>query len=536
MELTRDQRSGCVTITALPSEAYDEILTPDALAFVGKLHERFNHKRKMLLKARKLRQDQIDAGNLPDFLPETRSIRESEWSIAPVPEDIQDRRVEITGPAGDAKMVINAFNSGARVFMADYEDANSPTWDNTISGQIYMRDAIRRELQYVSPEGKVYNLGQKIATLFVRPRGWHLDEKHALVDGEPVSGSLFDFGLFVYHNAHELMERNSGPYFYLPKLENHLEARLWNEVFIFAQEELGIPQGTIKATVLIETILAAFEADEILFELRDHSAGLNCGRWDYIFSYVKKLKNHPSVILPDRAQVTMTVPFMQAYTSYVIRTCHRRNAHAMGGMAAQIPIKNDPIANEAAMNKVKADKVREADAGHDGTWVAHPGLVAIAMEAFDARMPTSNQINTIKREDVNVCATDLLAVPAGTITESGLRLNISVALQYIEAWLRGSGAVPIYNLMEDAATAEISRTQVWQWIRHPKGVLEDGTKITTLLVLKMIEEEMDTILQLKGIEAFEQGKFDEARSLFTALIESDDFAEFLTISAYERLD
>lgn len=536
METMSNQHTGNVTISAPSTPTYRTILTPDALDFISKLHERFNHRRKKLLRARQERQNQIDRGILPDFLQETSSIRESEWVIAPVPGDLQDRRVEITGPAGDAKMVINAFNSGAKAFMADFEDANSPTWDNTISGQIYLRDAIRRELTYVSPEGKHYKLNEQIATLLVRPRGWHMEEKHAHINGEPVSGSLFDFGLFFFHNAHALLERNSGPYFYLPKMESHQEARLWNDVFIFAQQELGIPQGTIKATVLIETILAAFEADEILFELRDHSAGLNCGRWDYIFSYIKKFRNQPEIILPDRAQVTMTVPFMKAYTSYVIHTCHKRNAHAMGGMAAQIPIKNDPAANEAAMNKVKADKIREADDGHDGTWVAHPGLVSIAMEAFNERMLNANQIATKKREDVKVNAADMLAVPIGSITESGLRMNISVGLQYIEAWLRGSGAVPIYNLMEDAATAEISRTQIWQWIRHPQGVLEDGTKITMPLVLIMIDEEMNKIAQMKGETVFQQGRFDTAKDLFIQLIKSDEFIDFLTIPAYESLN
>lgn len=513
-----------------------EILTLEAMEFIRELHVRFNERRKKLLHDRRKRQQEIDAGRLPVFLPETTAIRESEWTIAPIPDDLQDRRVEITGPAGDPKMVINAFNCGAKAFMADFEDANSPTWHNTIGGQLYLRDAIRRTLEYTSPEGKRYRLNDQIAVLFVRPRGWHLEEKHVRIDGEPVSGSLFDFGLFFYHNVRELLERNSGPYFYLPKLESHQEARLWNDVFVFAQERLGIPRGTIKATVLIETIMAAFEADEILYELREHSAGLNCGRWDYIFSYIKKLRNHPDRLLPDRAQVTMTVPFMKAYTSYVIQTCHKRNAHAMGGMAAQIPIKHDADAHVAAMNKVRADKQREAADGHDGTWVAHPGLVAIAMEVFDEWMPGANQIAENKREDVNVSAADLLAVPEGTITEHGLRMNISVALQYMEAWLGGAGAVPIFHLMEDAATAEISRTQIWQWIRNPQGVLEDGRKITLPLVLGMVDEETDRIAAGMGSQSESSSRLEDAKKLLIELLESDELEEFLTVPAYKILD
>lgn len=532
------EQSGDLTIH-IPAQTeidYREILSLEAMGFIRQLHERFNERRKKLLNDRGKRQQEIDGGRLPDFLPETASIRESEWTIGPIPDDLQDRRVEITGPAGDPKMVINAFNCGAKAFMADFEDANSPTWHNTIGGQLYLRDAIRRTLEYTSPEGKRYQLNDQIATLFVRPRGWHLDEKHVRIGGEPVSGSLFDFGLFFYHNARELLERNSGPYFYLPKLESHQEARLWNDVFVFAQEQLGIPRGTIKATVLIETIMAAFEADEILYELREHSAGLNCGRWDYIFSYIKKLRNHPERLLPDRAQVTMTVPFMKAYTSYVIQTCHKRNAHAMGGMAAQIPIKHDPEANESAMNKVRADKEREASDGHDGTWVAHPGLVAIAMEVFDEWMPGANQIAEQRREDVNVSAADLLAVPEGTITEHGLRMNISVALQYLEAWLGGAGAVPIYHLMEDAATAEISRTQIWQWIRNPRGVIEDGREITLSLVMEMIDEEVDKIVSRRGSESQSSTALEDARKLLIQLLESDELEEFLTVPAYEFLD
>lgn len=519
--------------TYLP--AYAEILTPEALAFVAELERRFGARRRALLDARKERQARIDAGELPDFLKETREIRESDWTIGSIPDDLRDRRVEITGPSGDRKMVINALNSGAKTYMADFEDANSPTWANTVGGQINLRDAIRRTIEYVSPEGRQYRLNEKTATLIVRPRGWHLEEKHVLVDGRPMSGALFDFGLYFFHNAHELIRRGSGPYFYLPKMESHLEARLWNDVFVFAQDKLGVPHGTIKATVLIETILATFEMDEILYELRDHIVGLNCGRWDYIFSYIKKFRNHPHVILPDRAQVTMTVPFMRAYTLLTIRTCHRRGAYAIGGMAAQIPIKNDPRANEEALGKVRADKEREARDGHDGTWVAHPGLVPVAMEVFDAIMPTPHQLH-VKRDDVQVTAADLLQVPEGAITEAGLRTNVSVGLQYIEAWLRGSGAVPIFNLMEDAATAEISRAQVWQWIRHPKGVLDDGRKVTAELFLQTVDEELEKIRQSVGDEVFRNGKFDLAKELFVKITTDDDFVEFLTIPGYEYLD
>ncbi|MBX6395676.1 MAG: malate synthase A, partial [Alicyclobacillaceae bacterium] len=466
-----------VEILAPVTPEYAEILTPEALAFLAELERRFGPTRRALLAKRAERQKELDAGKLPDFLPETKDIRESDWTVGPIPADLQDRRVEITGPAGDRKMVINALNSGAKVFMADFEDANSPTWSNCIQGQINLRDAVNRTITYTSPEGKHYALKDDIAVLMVRPRGWHLEEKHVRVDGKPMSGSLFDFGLFFFHNAKNLIRRGTGPYFYLPKMESYLEARLWNDVFHFAQDTLGIPRGTIKATVLLETILATFEMDEILYELRDHITGMNCGRWDYIFSYIKKFRNHPNVIFPDRNLVTMTVPFMRAYTLLTIKTCHRRGAFAIGGMAAQIPVKNDPKANEDAFAKVRADKEREARDGHDGTWVAHPGLVPVAMEVFNTLMPGPNQLH-VKREDVQVTAADLLALPEGPITEAGLRNNVSVGVQYIEAWLRGSGAVPIFNLMEDAATAEIARAQVWQWIHHPKGVLDDGRKVT----------------------------------------------------------
>src|SRR5579863_78287 len=472
-----------IEITDIVTPEFAEILTPEALSFVATLVRAFAGRREELLQMRAQRQEQINAGVLPDFLPETEEIRSSDWTIAPIPDDLQDRRVEITGPA-ERKMIINALNSGAKVFMADFEDSLSPTWDGTIRGQLNLRDAVNRTISFVSPEGKQYALQEQIATLLVRPRGWHLLEKHVLIDGNPISAGLFDFGLYFFHNVRTLLEKGTGPYFYLPKLENHLEARLWDEVFVLAQEQLGIPQGTIKATVLIETILATFEMDEILYELREHSSGLNCGRWDYIFSAIKKFRNIPQYILPDRAQVTMTTHFMRSYSLLAIKTCHRRNAHAIGGMAAQIPIKNDPVANEDALSRVRADKQREATDGHDGTWVAHPGLVAIAMAEFDKVMTTPNQIDR-KREDVHVTAADLLAVPGGTITEAGLRTNINVSLQYLESWFRGTGCVPINNLMEDAATVEISRAQIWEWIHHPQGILTDGRKVTVELFRQM---------------------------------------------------
>lgn len=517
------------------SEEAIHILTPEAIQFVSKLEQQFKEQRRSLLWNRQERQAEINDGKLPDFLPETVDVRNGTWTISPIPADLQDRRVEITGPAGDRKMVINALNSGAKMFMADFEDANSPTWFNTIQGQINLRDAIRRTISFVSTEGKRYELKEQMATLLVRPRGWHLEEKHFLLNGQPVSASLLDFGLYFYHNAHFLLADGTAPYFYLPKLESHLEARLWNDVFLFAQKELGIPSGTIKATVLIETILASFEMDEILYELREHSAGLNCGRWDYIFSYIKKLRNLPDVILPDRALVTMTVPCMRAYTSLTIQTCHKRNAPAIGGMAAQIPVKNDPVKNEEAMKKVQADKEREAHDGHDGTWVAHPGLVSVALEVFNRLMPESNQI-CYKREDVNVTAADLLAVPEGSITEAGLRTNISVGIQYIEAWLRGSGAVPINDLMEDAATAEISRAQVWQWIRHRRGVLEDGSKVTLEMVRQFVQEELSKLEQCLREIRSETGKYELAGQLFLQLVTADQFEEFLTIPGYQFLE
>ena len=512
---------------------FDKILTADALAFIGALERRFRAERKALLERRQEIQAKIDAGWKPDFLEETRAIRDADWTIVTVPADLQDRRVEITGPL-DRKMVINALNSGAKVFMADFEDATSPTWSNLMEGHINLQDAIRRKISFDDPNsGKHYELNEQTATLLVRPRGWHLSERHVLVDGEPMSGSLCDFGLYLFHNHAALKERATGPYFYLPKLENHLEARLWNEVFIFAEKELGISAGTIKGTVLIETILAAFEMDEILYELREHSGGLNCGRWDYIFSFIKKFRNHPGFVLPDRDQVTMVRDFMRAYTQLTIKTCHRRDAHAIGGMAAQIPNRHDPEANEQALGKVRADKEREATDGHDGTWVAHPGLVPIALEQFDANMKEAHQIAR-KRQDVNVSATDLLKVPAGTITEEGLRHNISVGIQYIEAWLNGIGCVPLYNLMEDAATAEICRAQVWQWIKHGASIA-DGPKIDVALFDRLLSEQLARIREELGDERYESGQFEGAAKLFDDLVKQEQFTEFLTLPAYDHV-
>ncbi len=522
-------------VVGLVDQSCHEILTTEALAFVEGLCRTFNGRREKLLHRRQVRQEELDQGILPTFLDSTKHIRESEWTIAPLPKDLQDRRVEITGPV-ERKMVINALNSGAHVFMADFEDANAPTWENTIQGQVNLRDAIRRTIYYENTKtGKSYQLNENTATLVVRPRGWHLEEKHLLLDGQPVSASLVDFGLYMFHNAKELISRGTGPYFYLPKMESHLEARLWNDVFIYAQKQLAIPKGTIKATVLIETILASFEMDEILFELKDHSAGLNCGRWDYIFSYLKRFRNHPDVVLPDRSQVTMTTPFMRAYSLLTIKTCHKREAPAIGGMAAQIPVKNDEEKNREAFEKVRIDKEREVRDGHDGTWVAHPALVPVAKEVFNHYMPTPNQIDK-KREDVKVSSMELIEVPSGSITEEGLRMNISVGIQYIESWLNGNGAVPIRNLMEDAATAEISRAQVWQWIRHPKGVLDNGSDITLELVKCIQEEELEILRVELGEERWERGRFDEAANLFTKLIENDEFEEFLTLPGYQLLN
>jgi len=507
------------------------ILTPEALGFIARLHRSFDGRRRALLERRARVQAELDRGWLPDFLPETSSVRGGDWVVGKTPLDLLDRRVEITGPV-DRKTVINALNSGAKVFMADFEDAHTPTWANNLSGQFNLRDAVRGCIEYTSPEGKRYALNKQRAVLMVRPRGWHLPEKHVAVDGQPVAGALFDFGLYLFHNAQALLDQGTGPYLYLPKLESHLEARLWNDVFVMAQQELGLPVGTIKATVLIETILAAFEMHEILWELRDHIVGLNCGRWDYIFSFIKKFRSRPEFVLPDRAQVTMTTHFMRSYSLLAIQTCHRRGAHAMGGMAAQIPIRNDPKVNEAALAKVREDKEREASDGHDGTWVAHPGLVALALEVFDAKMPQPHQRNRL-REDVKVSAGDLLRVPSGTITEQGLRVNVNVGLRYLESWLRGTGCVPIFNLMEDAATCEISRTQIWQWIKHPRGVLEDGRKVTVALVRGVMAEELEKIRADLGPATFERSKFDLARGVFDAVATGEPLIDFLTLPAYE---
>jgi malate synthase len=510
---------------------YAEILTPEAIAFIVGLQRAHNARRKELLAARTVRQAALDAGAKPDFLPETAHIRDSEWTVAPLPGDLLDRRVEITGPV-DRKMIINALNSGARVFMADFEDSTTPTWDNLIDGQLNLRDAVRRTITFEDPNTKKsYKLIDTPAVLFVRARGWHLEERHITVDGEPMSGSLFDFGLYAFHNAKELLSRGSGPYFYLPKMESHLEARLWNDVFVQAESELGIPAKSIKGTVLIETILATFEMDEILYELRDHSAGLNCGRWDYIFSFIKKFAGDTSVLLPDRGQVTMTTHFMRSYSKLCIKTCHRRNVSAMGGMSALIPIKSDPIANEKAIAGVRADKEREATDGHDGTWVAHPGLVPVALEVFNRVMPQPNQISK-QLPDYTTTADDLLQVPAGTITEAGLKQNVAVGLGYVEAWLRGIGCVPLFNLMEDAATAEISRAQLWQWVHH-HAKLEDGRAVTTDLVEQTIADEL-AATQPK-VDAARFSAYQRAADLMRKLIESPTFPEFLTVPAYAEV-
>jgi malate synthase len=508
------------------------ILTPEALAFVAMLERRFGARRRELLERRADRQRDLDAGWLPELPPATSDLRARAWAVAPIPDDLRDRRVEITGPV-DRKMIINALNSGANVFMADFEDSCSPTWANLLEGQANLIDAIDRTIEHVAPDGRAYRLNDATATLMVRPRGWHLEEKHLEIDGAPASASLFDFGIFLFHNVGRLLARGTAPYFYLPKMESHLEARLWSDVFRAAQEELAIPHGTIRATVLIETILAAFEMDEILWELRDHSAGLNCGRWDYIFSFIKKFRGRSEFVLPDRSQVTMTRPFLSAYTRLVVQTCHRRGIHAMGGMAAQIPIKSDPEANARAMEKVAEDKRREVSSGHDGTWVAHPGLVGLAREIFDAGMPGPNQI-AVRRTAETVSATDLLSVPEGTITEAGLRQNVNVGILYLEAWLRGLGCVPLYNLMEDAATAEISRTQVWQWIRHGSR-LEDGRAVTRGLFAAVRDEELAGIRGQVGEARWRAGRYERAAEIFESLATADALQDFLTIPAYDEL-
>ena len=511
----------------------ERVLTPAALAFVDDLSRRFGGRVVELLKQRQDRQRRLDAGERLDFLAETAAVRRDTWRVASPPDDLLDRRVEITGPV-DRKMIINALNSGAQVFMADFEDANSPTWGNVVRGQNNLFDAVRRTIEYVQPEtGKHYTLNPTPATLMVRPRGLHLVEQHCLVDDRPVAAMFFDFGLFLFHNAEALIQSGSGPYFYLPKLQSHLEARLWNDVFLHAESARGLPRGTIKATVLIETLPAAFEMDEILYELREHSIGLNCGRWDYIFSSIKTRRTDAGFVLPDRSQVTMETPFMQAYVRLLIRTCHRRGAHAMGGMAAQIPIKNDPRANETALDKVRADKLREVREGHDGTWVAHPGLVAVARRVFDEGMSTPNQL-TVIRDDVRVTSEMLLEAPAGTRTEAGLRHNIRVGIQYVEAWLGGQGAVPIYNLMEDAATAEICRTQIWQWLRH-RATLDDGRLVTRPLVEQLTGEEFKRVRDELGAARFDSGRFEQARDVFLRVATSEHLEEFLTLPAYELL-
>jgi len=516
------------------SEEYARILTPEAFRFLAGLARDFEPRRQDLLERRRTVQAEIDRGKLPDFLPETRDIRQKEWKIAPVPDDLQDRRVEITGPP-DRKMIINALNSGANTYMADFEDAHSPTWRATIEGQLNLCDAVDGTISWLSPESKRYELNQNPATLIVRPRGWHLVEKHVKIDNKPISAGIFDFGLFFFHNGKKLLDKGSGPYFYLPKLESYLEARLWNDIFVRAQEIIGIPHATIKATVLIETILAAFQVDEILYELRDHMAGLNCGRWDYIFSFIKRFKNVPGYLFPDRAQISMTRHCMRSYSLLVIKTCHHRGAHAIGGMAAQIPIKDDPQANQAALQKVREDKIREANDGHDGTWVAHPGLVQIAREEFDKVMPAPNQIHRL-REDVTVTAADLLQLPKGTITEEGLRLNIKVGIRYMGNWLSGLGCVPIFHLMEDAATAEISRTQVWQWVHHPAGVLSDGRKVNLTMFHQVMREELQRIKNAIGATRYAAGNYAKAARLYDEIVSTDELEEFLTLKAYEHLD
>ena len=524
-----------VTITAPVSADARKILTHDALAFVADLVRQFGGTREALLEERKRRQEKLNAGMLLDFLPETKDIRESDWKVAPIPHDLQDRRVEITGPV-DRKMTINALNSGARVFMADFEDSLAPTWENVLEGQMSMRDAINRTISFTSPEGKQYKLtAERPAVLVIRPRGWHLVEKHILIDGKPASGSLVDFGLCFYHNARNALAKGTGPYFYIPKLESHQEAGLWADVFRHAETVVGLPTGTIKVTVLIETITAVFEMDEILHALKDYCVGLNCGRWDYIFSFIKKFHTRPDFVLPDRKQVAMTSHFLSSYSQLLIQTCHRRGAFAMGGMAAQIPVKNDEEANEKAFTAVRADKEREAKNGHDGTWVAHPGLVPVAMEIFDRHLGGKPNQLDVARDDVKVTAKDLLTIPEGDITDAGLRGNISVSIHYLASWLAGNGCVPIHNLMEDAATAEISRSQIWQWVRHPKGVLNDGRDINLPLFATFLTEELEAIREQVGAAAYEAGTYQQAADIFARLVEDDSFIEFLTLPAYELL-
>lgn len=535
---SREQSGPRIEISGPPVERSEEVLTPLALQLLASLHRRFNGRRLELLEARARRQAELDSGALPDFLPAQTPIApveraNTDWTVGPIPADLRDRRLEITGPV-DRKMIINALNSRACTFMADFEDSCSPTWGNIVRGQINLRDAVRRTISFLDPEtGRHYRLAERTATLIVRPRGWHLPEKHVRIGGETVSGALFDFALYMANNHEALARAGTGPYFYLPKLENHLEARLWNDVFLAAQEALGLKRGTIKATVLIETVLAAFEMDAILFELREHCAGLNCGRWDYIFSYIKKFRNWPDFVLPDRSTVTMERPFLKSYVDLLIQTCHRRGAYAIGGMAAQIPIRNDPVANEQALARVRADKQREAGAGHDGTWIAHPGLADTALGAFESVMRGTNQLH-VKREDVRVSPADLLRPADGEITEAGLRGNIRVAVQYIESWLRGNGCVPLYNLMEDAATAEICRAQLWQWIRHGARTA-DGRLITEGRFDRLLTEELDRIHAEVGAARLMGGVFPTAARLFAGMVRQEEFDEFLTLPAYEHL-
>ncbi len=512
--------------------SYKDILTNEAMDFLVQLHEKFNSQRLGLLERRVLQQAHFDKGNFPEFPRETVAVRKGDWTAAPLPKDLLDRRVEITGPV-DRKMIINALNSGAKVFMADFEDSNSPTWSNLMEGQQNLKDAINKTISFFNENGKEYNLNSTVATLLVRPRGLHLNEKHLLINEEQMSGSLVDFGLYFFHNVKQLLLNGSGPYFYLPKLEHYLEARWWNEVFVFSQDYFGIKQGTIKSTVLIETITASFQIDEIIYELKDHMAGLNCGRWDYIFSYIKKFRNHKNFTVPDRSQVTMATPFMEAYSLLVIQRCHKRNVHAIGGMAAQIPVKNDEEANRIAYEKVRMDKEREAKNGHDGTWVAHPGLVPVAIEVFNKFMPQPNQIDK-KRNDLKITESQLLEQPKGTITEDGIRKNINVGILYLESWLSGNGAAALYNLMEDAATAEISRTQLWQWL-HNQSAMEDGREFTIELYVELLKSEIYQIKGLVGEDAFKNGKFKLAIELFDSLVISEKFEEFLTLKAYKYL-
>ena len=533
MSKITDLKSEGIEVLGPIRPGYEEILTPEALRFVADLQRQFGARRLELLALRKERQARLDAGERPDFLPETAGVRAADWKVAPIPADLQDRRVEITGPV-DRKMVINALNSGASVFMADFEDSNTPTWANQVEGQLNVRDAVRRTIEYTAPDsGKKYRLNDRTAVLMARPRGWHLPERHLVVDGKVASGSLFDFGLFFFHNAREQKARGTGPYFYLPKLEHHLEARLWNDVFVRAQTALGLPVGTIRATVLIETILGAFQMDEILHELKDHSAGLNCGRWDYIFSFIKKFSRRADCLLPDRSLVTMEKHFLASYVKNLIRTCHRRGIHAMGGMAAFIPIKSDPEVNAAAIAKVEADKRREVTAGHDGTWVAHPGLVEVAKRIFDAGMQTPNQISVIPA-GAPITAADLLEVPQGPVTEKGVRQNVNIGLLYLESWLRGTGCVPLYNLMEDAATAEISRSQLWQWVHHSAKLEGDGV-LDEKRYRTIFDEEVAAIRLRVGAEGWAAGEYERAAELFDRMVVAKEFPEFLTLSAYDEV-